>query len=200
MTYPDPEIAAIVDRSARDVAEATQPPPLELRDDPVAYLAWLRNRPPVRPQRSRTPRVYLDRTEIPRGRLSARLAPSQPRRARQQRRLPEWDDAYERAAAVLGQLPDRGDAAYKAARLELGDVPHEQLAVAAAQLATDNARTSADNDGQPRTSVDSSEQGSTDLNVSERAGQAVAAPSCEACGTALEPDGACFTCTHGATP
>lgn len=123
MTHPDPRTAEIIDRNARAMAEATQAPPHDLPDDPHAYLAWLRDKPPAKPQ-AREPRqergyigpVYHDR------RTRATVPPP-----------PEPSPEYAAAAATLARHPDLGAAAIEAARAELGqEATYEQLVLHAA--------------------------------------------------------------------
>lgn len=58
MSHPDPEIVRINDRNARACAEAIQAPPLAIADNPLAFLRWMRERPPAPPVPR--PRGFLD--------------------------------------------------------------------------------------------------------------------------------------------
>lgn len=111
-------------------------------------------------------------------------APEVPAKTRPQR---VRDPEYDQAAAELRRLPDLGAASLQAARAALGDdATLEQLVIHAARnpVAPD-----------PGTTRNSPEHNGT------------RGPVC-GCGTALDPDGACFTCatmntsrdaaTHGA--
>lgn len=172
MMHPDPRFAEAFERSARDVARATQAPPTDLPDTPAAYIAWLHARTaPVRPSTRRTQAQWLNpdpyRRKGPRG----RVAPD------------ERSPAYAAAEARLRRLPDLGAASLEAARVEHPGWPVEQLVMHAAAHPVLNAP----------------EQNGTGLNGSEHPG--TAAPTCDDCGTALDPDG-CWTCTtttNGAT-
>lgn len=86
------------------------------------------------------------------------------------------DPAYTAASEKLRRLPDLGAASLDAAREVLGDTQLEQLVIHAAtnpitppSAATHGAATT------PAPYAD--------------------APACEECGTALDPDGTCLTCT-----
>lgn len=82
---------------------------------------------------------------------------------------------YDQAEATLRALPDLGIAALEAARAALGDgTPLEQLVIHAAAHPVRPA---------------------APLEAEPPATAAAAAPSCTACGTALEPDNTCWTCT-----
>jgi hypothetical protein len=170
MSHPDPRTAEILERNAREMAQATQAPSREIANDTGQYLAWARNKPVPAPQRPRRARRYLDRAEIPRVWRPAGETPAQAAQARPQALPPEYDAA----AARLGALPDLGAASLEAARLELGDVPYGDLVLYAADHRVIPARLEPDTDNTAR--------------------PAAAGPSCSECETALEPDGTCFTC------
>lgn len=183
MSHPDPRVAEAVERTARELAAATTPPPAEvadLADDPAAYLAWLRERPAPQPaasQRPRQPRRYLDRARIPRkwGTGGERLAQPSPHPA--PGTVTVRPDGYDAAVAVLRRLDDFGTASLEAARAEHPDWLYGDLVLHAAAHPV-----VPDGNG-------------TDRNTPERS--APDAPAC-ACGTALDPDGSCFTCTTSA--
>lgn len=172
MTHPDPRVREVLERNARSYGTATTAPPAEIADDPAAYLAWLRNtaRPvPVRPQQRRT---YLDRADIPR---VHRPELSEAKRARSAPRPPrERPAGYEAAAAKLGRLPDLGGASIAAAQERLPGASWEELVIDAAAHPV---------------------AATPEPSGEDQLERAAAAPSCRTCGTALEPDGACFTCS-----
>jgi hypothetical protein len=82
------------------------------------------------------------------------------------------DPAYAAAERKLRRLPDLGIASMQAARAEHGDLPYEDLVIHAANHPVNPPR--ADTGGHPRTTTDT--------------------PTCD-CGTALDPDDTCWTCT-----
>jgi len=59
MSHPDPEVERIRARNAFAYSEAVQVPPLEIADDPAAYLRWAREREVVPVPRPR-PRTYVE--------------------------------------------------------------------------------------------------------------------------------------------
>lgn len=165
MTHPDPRVAEALERTARHLADATQPPPTDLPEDPAAYLSWLRHRPPARSSARRERAQWLNpdpfRVRGPR----SRVGPDE--------RAP----GYAKASETLRHLPDLGAASLEAARRRHGDLPYEQLVQhAAAHLITVQRR--------DRTALNSTEH------------PRPAASECEACGTALDPDHTCHTCTE----
>ncbi|MUN41470.1 hypothetical protein [Actinomadura litoris] len=180
MNRPDPWVAEAVERSAREVAEATQPPPVDLPEDPVAYLAWLRDRPeptrpigPVRPSGPRRRAKWLNPDQFRTRRTRGRLAPA------------ETSPAYDAAVTRLQRLPDCGAASIEAARAQLGPTaPYTDLVLHAAAHPVAPPR--ADNHGHRRTRADND-------------GHPADAPTCGTCGTALDPDGTCWTCTTTTT-
>ncbi|WP_242892576.1 hypothetical protein [Actinomadura litoris] len=169
MSHPDPQIADAVERTARDIARATQPPPVDLPEDAAVYLAWLRSRPePTDP-------MGLTRPSGPRRRAKW-LNPDQFRtRGKRGRLAPaETSEMYDAAVARLRRLPDCGAASMEAARLRLGDgSPYAQRVLYAAAHPV-----IPDGNGRAR-------------NEAERHG--TDAPTCE-CGTLRDPDGTCWTC------
>lgn len=161
------------------------------------------SQPPETDLSTAAARTVADAVEIPPRQLSDdpagyiewlrhRTAPVRPSRRRER---PQWinpdqfrlrgrrgrvaaderPEGYDDAAAKLRQLADFGAASLEAARAELGD---DSLYTARVMWAAEHPVT-------PTTTAD--DQAAVDRPAD--------APSCEACGTALEPDGTCFTCT-----
>lgn len=170
MTHPDPRVAEVLDRNARNLADATTPPPVDIAEDPAAYLEWAQTRPaPQRPQKPAQPRPYLNYTQMHRRRPQDRQPPAEP------------PAGYAQAAARLAGHPDLGAAALETAKTELGEgTAYDVLVMHAATLPP------------PKPNVP--ERNRTTRNTPERA--AMDAPACPACETLLDPDGSCFTCSQ----
>lgn len=182
MSHPDPRVAEALERTAAELTAATTAPPPELTDDPAAYMDWLRTRPaiPRGAQRPRTPRSYLDRSEIPRTWPRWRERPVQPSPHPTPGTVPELPDGYDAAVTKLRRLPDFGTASMTAARNQLGDRPYADLVMwAAAHPVTPPA--------------EPDDQAATDRPTA-------ITPVCEDCGTVLDPDRTCWTCASPATP
>ncbi|MDL4812744.1 hypothetical protein [Actinomadura opuntiae] len=172
MTHPDPRVREVLERNARDYAEATTAPPADV----VSYLEWRRNRPVSVPQRPRQARTYLDRSQIPHHHRKGADAPLQRSGPPPQER----DPRYDRAKAQLQALPDFGAASIEAVRAELpADASWQAIVIAAAARPVI-----------PQQPAD---------EPAEAHRPAAAAKPCPDCGTALDPDGSCLTCTTKAT-
>lgn len=177
MTHPDPRVADALERTATEMAAATTAPPPELTDDPAAYMEWLRTRPaiPRGAQRPRAPRTYLDRSEIPRTWPRTRERPTQPSPHPAPGSVPELPDGYDTAVAILQRLADFGAASLEAARTEHPDWDYGDLVLhAAAHPVTPPAEPDDQTDTDRPTAI---------------------TPVCEDCGTVLDPDRTCWTCT-----
>jgi hypothetical protein len=88
------------------------------------------------------------------------------------------DPGYPAAVATLTTLPDLGAASIEAARAKLGDAMYEDLVLHAAAHPV-QPPAEPDEPGLPRAVVE--------------------APTCETCGTVLDPDGTCLTCTRNSS-
>jgi hypothetical protein len=182
MSHPDPRVAEALERTAAELATATTAPPPELADDPAAYMEWLRTRPAPEPgasQRPRARREYLDRSEIPRKWPRWRERPAQPSVHPTPGTVPELPDGYDAAVAKLRTLPDFGAASLEAARAEHPDWEYADLVVHAAAHPVQPA-------------AEPTEDTSTDRPTA-------ITPVCEDCGTVLDPDRTCWTCSSTPT-